>query len=95
MMARICDPQAFQELMKYLQEIFIHASSTHQQFRTATLSLKLDKNYETQTAEEFMRMLENRLIRIQEAFRGKLYTYKKYHTLTPAIKYVLPFELRL
>ena len=51
MMARICDPQAFQELMNYLQEIFIHASSTHQQFRITTLSLKLDKNYETQTAE--------------------------------------------
>jgi len=45
MLARISDGQTFQELIKYLQEIFIHGSSTYQQFRSTTLSLKLDKTY--------------------------------------------------
>jgi predicted AAA+ superfamily ATPase len=42
-----------------------------------------------------MGMLEGRRVKVLEAFRGKLYTYKKYHTLTPTIRYSLPFELRV
>lgn len=40
-------------------------------------------------------MLEARAARVEENFRGKLYTYRKYHTLSPTIKYALPFEQRV
>jgi hypothetical protein len=40
-------------------------------------------------------MLESRLEKIKEMFKGKLYTYKKYHTLTPTIKYSIPFEHKI
>lgn len=40
-------------------------------------------------------MLENRVARIREAFKGKLYTYKKYHSLSPTIKYTIPFDHKI
>jgi hypothetical protein len=36
-------------------------------------------------------MLEGRRAKVFVAFRGKFNTYKNYHTLTPTIRYSLPF----
>ena len=35
------------------------------------------------------------MVRIRDIFKGKLYIYSKYHTLTPTIKYQLPFEHKM
>lgn len=40
-------------------------------------------------------MINNRLEKVKDFFKGKLYTYKKYHSLTPVIKYGLPFENKI
>jgi len=40
-------------------------------------------------------MLEHRVIKLREIFKGKLYTYKKYHNLNPAIKYAIPFDHKI
>lgn len=58
------------------------------------LSLHLDEPIE-RIVDDFMKMIENRVAKLREAFRGKLYTYKKYHSLTPVIKYSMPFEHKI
>jgi len=58
------------------------------------LSLHLEEPIES-TVEDFINMLENRVAKLREVFKGKLYTYKKYHTLSPAIKYTTPFEHKI
>lgn len=40
-------------------------------------------------------MINNRLEKVKDFFKGKLYTYKKYHSLTPVIKYGLPFDNKI
>ena len=40
-------------------------------------------------------MLENKVKKMRETFKGKLYTYKKYHSLTPLIKYNAPFDHKI
>ncbi len=94
MLTRITDQQTFSELTKYIQEIFIHTSNTYHQFKSTILSLKLDGG-EALVVEDFIKMIHNRLEKVQELFKGKLYTYKKYHSLTPVIKYGLPFENKI
>jgi hypothetical protein len=54
------------------------------------LSLHLQEPLES-TVEDFINMLENKVSKLREVFKGKLYTYKKYHTLSPALKYNTPF----
>lgn len=40
-------------------------------------------------------MLSEKIARFREIYKGKLYTYTKYHTLTPNIKYSIPFEFKV
>ena len=94
MLSRICDQSTFEELLKYIKEIFIHSASTYQQFKMTLLSLRLDEPTEL-TVEDFISMLQNRVDKIKEIFKGKLFTYKKYHSLSPTIKFSIPFEFRV
>jgi stage III sporulation protein SpoIIIAA len=45
--------------------------------------------------EDFISMLTDKVERLREMYQGKLYTYVKYHTLTPTIRYSIPFELKV
>ena len=89
MLARITQAQNFTELLHHIEEIFVHNAATYQQFKNTLLSLALEQPM-TQTVQDFTSMLEVRAERIREAFKGRLYTYTKYHTLSPVIKYALP-----
>ena len=64
MLSRICDPSTFEELIKYIKEIFIHSASTYQQFKMTILSLHLEESLDL-TVEDFISMLENRIDRIK------------------------------
>ena len=46
MLGRICDSSTFDELAKYVREIFIHSASTYQQFKMTLLSLHLESSEE-------------------------------------------------
>lgn len=64
MLSRICEDNTFEGLMKYIREIFIHEANTYQQFKMTILSLHLEDSQEA-VIDDFMRMLENRVIKIK------------------------------
>lgn len=94
MLVRLTNANHFQELLQYLRDIFIRNSSTYQHYKNTVASLKLDKPQD-QVVEDFITMLTNRIEKIRQIFKGKLYTFIKYRTLNPVIKYVIPFENKL